>query len=989
MTLDPALLDALPDEIVVLDPAKRTIVQANRAFLRRHHIRQPRDIIGKSCHRVLWQCGQPCIDCSLSAGRRKVRTHEHTHTVAGHTRYYLITTSPVNQGSGKVRQILHIARDITEQREAETLLRGSEERYKRLIQFAPVGIISLDHENRIMSANARATALYGASRTRRGAEITSDAAYTDLSGIVQRALRMKKLVVGEHVRTGGRHVRYHVTPVRDEDGMTVGSLAIVEDITRWKQYEVLLEKAKTNLLSLLRTSSSLQQTLDIRETARIAIEAFRSIGYDRVRIYLYRDHEFRGLAASHLADTEFRKVVLRLTKDFPKALAAVQRRQPVLWKEAAGEYTRILEKEDVSESASLPLMSRDAVIGLISIDNKFSRKSIQKDDLRTLMVFANQIAVAIENALLYTQSQERLKALMALYDISSALSGVLDLEKVLNQVVIKIVKLLKIDLCTVMMYDESQERLLPATAHGLAKDVPHDVFAMLREHISEDAVQTRIPIYVQDVRKDSRFFYRGYAKDQEIVTMLSLPLAVENTPVGVINLFSRTMRTFSGEELDLLKSLSSQASIIIENSKLYEKIKTDKDNLTALLEISRSLASTLDQELLFSQLLHKTVDFVDADYGLLYLSDGTNLTLKETTGSLPDQSSVRTIAVGEGITGWAAKYGKPVVVNDVSVDERYVELIGTVRSIAAIPLILEDRVIGVLTLASGRLATFRRFKKSLSILTNQINVALENARLYDEVNRFNVRLKDEIELATRQLRQQNIELQKMDQLKSDFVSNVSHELRTPLTSIAGYTKLMLIGKLGSINSRQQHSLRIISDETERLTRLINNVLDLSKLESGKIKYTVEPIDIGSIAEEAVTGMRSIALEKRITLTVSKQPVPPFKASNDLTKQVFINLIGNALKFTPPGGTVTVTIALEPEAVRVSVHDTGPGIPASELPHLFNKFHQVDSSMTREHGGTGLGLVIVKHIIDAHKGTIHVKSELGKGSEFSFTLPLRK
>jgi len=238
------------------------------------------------------------------------------------------------------------------------------------------------------------------------------------------------------------------------------------------------------------------------------------------------------------------------------------------------------------------------------------------------------------------------------------------------------------------------------------------------------------------------------------------------------------------------------------------------------------------------------------------------------------------------------------------------------------------------------------------------------------------------------LRRKNIELRKMDQLKSDFVSNVSHELRTPLTSIAGYTKLMTMEKLGTITEAQKKGLEIVAEEAERLTRLINNVLDLSKLESGRVKFKLEVIDISELAKLTTDTMKATASEKQIKLNIHG-PKIKFKASRDLIKQVFLNLLSNALKFTPEGGSIDVTIKKLKQDVQVSVKDTGKGVSKELIPKLFDKFYQVDGSMTREYGGTGLGLVIVKHIIDAHKGKIKVKSELGKGSEFVFTLPLRK
>jgi signal transduction histidine kinase len=252
---------------------------------------------------------------------------------------------------------------------------------------------------------------------------------------------------------------------------------------------------------------------------------------------------------------------------------------------------------------------------------------------------------------------------------------------------------------------------------------------------------------------------------------------------------------------------------------------------------------------------------------------------------------------------------------------------------------------------------------------------------------FNERLKQEIETATAELREKNIELQKLDELKSDFVSNVSHELRTPLTSISGYTKLLMMEKLGKLNPRQTQSLSIVSDESDRLTRLINDVLDLSKLEAGKIEVRPERFDIAELAKETMESLGFEAEKKNIKLDLNvKTRNTMIEAGRDLIKQVFINLINNALKFTHSNGKVSITIRRVNKILLVDVLDTGKGIAKEDIPKLFNKFVQVDSSMTREEGGTGLGLVIVKHILSLHNGKIDVKSEVGRGSRFTFRVP---
>jgi signal transduction histidine kinase len=965
--LNQKVIDALPDELVVLDAKDRTIVMSNRTFNEHYGIRKPEDAVGRACHTAFLGTKRPCRDCTF---RKTMCGHigrtMQSHVVKGVKRHYHITTAPIKDSRGRVSHILHIARDVTKERMAELSLKKSEEQYRKLVQQAPIGILTIDKEGRLIGKNQSAGRILGREE---------HALLETARPLLRKSL--KRTSSSEYRSESGKYLRFKASPLYE------ASLVLVEDITKSKQYESELKQASDDLLMLLKTSNSLQLTLDIEGTAKLAIDAFRGLGYDRIRLYLMADGMLCGLVSNHISAEAFRKITIPITQEYPKEYRAVKRKKPVIMDDSEGKLRDVLGKQGVRQSASLPLISAEKVIGLISLDNKSSRKPILRSDLNKLTVFANQIAVALENALLFKENQDRLNMLTALYDISTSLAGVLDVEKVLNQIVIKIVKLLKVDACGAFLHDE-RGGLALRTAYDSAGTSPMQLVGSIVESVSDSSMKERRQMHITDMWQDARV-----ADCRGMQSMLSIPLMMENNPVGVINVYSRRQRSFSDEELVLLQSLSNQAAITIENTRLYETIRNDKDNLTALLEISQRINAALDRKRLLEIVTESAVQLTGADYGLLSITENDELHVQLQHGLTPDQAKAISIKVGEGLMGHAAKLGKTIIVGDVSTDSRYIPFYQGIRSIAAIPLTVQQSVTGVLMLESKKADNFRRWRKSLTILTNQVATAITNANLYQEIHSFNERLKQEVDDATKELRTKNIELKKMDRLKSDFVSNVSHELRTPLTSITGYTKLMLMQKLGRVNSKQRQSLKIISEESERLTRLINNVLDLSKLESGKVTYRYEKIDLVEIAKETIASMEQMASEKKIRCELLAGQSLVFKASNDLVRQVFVNLLGNAIKFTPPGGQVTVSVFQEDGFAELSIQDTGPGIDPKELPHLFNKFYQVDSSMTREHGGTGLGLVIVKHIVDALHGSVEVKSEIGKGSEFIARLPMKR
>ena len=758
---------------------------------------------------------------------------------------------------------------------------------------------------------------------------------------------------------------------------------VVRDITKTKLVEESLKNAKNQLISLNKTSTQLQETMDVDEIVSIAINTFLSLGYDRIRVYVRKNNHLQGIKASYLSNKVFRKVRIDISRRNSKLYSCLSKKKPIIEKYRENdELTKVLKKKDLEESASLPLLSKDKAIGMISLDNIKSKKKLVKKELELLMTFTNQIAVAIENALLYNENKKKLRTLSALYDIASAISTTLDLEKILNLIVIKIIKLLKADVCSILLFDDSKI-LVPMAVYDLKGLLKKESISKYNK-ASLDAIKTKEVQYMRlkPKKKNSKNCLRS---------VLSVPLVVERKTTGVINIYTREDRAFNDEEIALLKSLSNHTSIMIENSKLYQRIKKDKELLTKLVEISRKINSTLDINNLLKIIIDDVVDMVNADFGIIMLIEEDYLKLALSKGIDDEKLRKTKIKIGQGVMGYVAKKKEPIIIGDIRKEKKYFKYMAAddIVSEATIPLLSKGKIIGVLDLESKNKNAFNKLKKSLKLLTNQIAIAIENAKLYSEINNFNKRLKDEIEAATKELREKNKELRKMDQMKSDFVSNVSHELRTPLTSILGYTKLLYSKKLGPLNKQQSESLKIITEESERLARLINDILDLSKLESKKVKVVLEEISLCEMAKVSIGSIGIKANEKNISIVLKCEDKGKTFAGKDLILQVFANLLSNAIKFSNENSRIEVIVMKDNGYIKTSIRDYGIGIAKNEIPKLFDKFYQVDSSITRKHEGTGLGLVIVKHIIDLHKGKITVDSELGKGSVFSFYLPIRK
>ncbi len=778
-------------------------------------------------------------------------------------------------------------------------------------------------------------------------------------------------------------------PIVDKNGKTDKIIHIAKDITKKKRYQDELKELNERLLKLYNTSTSLQKAMDIPKIYDIAIKAFESLGFERIRVYSYKNNYLHGEISNYLDNKEFKKLRFPVVKRNKKAYNCITYKKPIIESVQGGRnIASFLKKPQGLQNGSLPLISENKVVGMISLDNYYSKKPLLKKDLEILMTFANQIAGTIERALAQQENLNQLNKLSTLYEISSTITQTLDLQKIINMISIRLVKLLKVDRCSIFLLDDENKKIIKEAVFDAKEEDQEPQKFSLENTITHNAIKGNRIIYIEDTSLKKNYKKYNDVSPGKYKSFIVIPLSIENKAIGVINIDSIDKRNFSNDEIELIKALSSNISMMIENSWLYERIRHDKDNFSALLTLTQKTNKIRNLDVLINEMLKHTVSLTNADHGFVLLRDENHLELTAVEGGY-SREQLR-LKIGEGIAGVVAKSGEPIIVADCQEEKRYVHIDKAMGSCASIPLIKEDKVMGVLHLESKKKNNFKFFEKSLRVLTNHITIFIENIRLYERILNFNKELEKEINEATRELQEKNKKLQKMDKMKSDFVSNVSHELRTPLTSISGYTKLLNMEKLGELNKEQKNVISIIINESDRLSRLINEVLDLSKLEAGKVEVKFEEIKFKNIVDETIESLESIATEKNISIkTKIGKDVDYIHANYDLIKQVLINLLSNALKFTPEKGKVTIQAKTKDKSLVIEVEDTGKGIKKDHIPKLFDRFYQVDSSMTREQGGTGLGLVIVKHIIDLHNGKIDVKSKVGKGSTFIVTLPLRQ
>ncbi len=421
---------------------------------------------------------------------------------------------------------------------------------------------------------------------------------------------------------------------------------------------------------------------------------------------------------------------------------------------------------------------------------------------------------------------------------------------------------------------------------------------------------------------------------------------------------------------------------ITEQKRSQEVIRRHSDYLAASAEIGRLVTSTLDLNTIFS----RTVGLIFERFGFYHVSiliveeTGFNAILKEASGHAAEEMKRggHNVVVGSNsIIGKVTSQGIPVVVNDTTMEPLYEAnpILPNTRSETAIPLRVGNRIIGALDIQSTSRDAFPEDEIGvLQTLGDQVAVAIDNARSF--------------ELSQKAV----LEIREIDRLKSQFLANMSHELRTPLNSIIGFSRVIMKGIDGPVSELQQQDLNAIYNSGQHLLGLINDILDISKIEAGKMELAFDEVNITDLTNSVLSTMTGLIKDKPIILKRDMQSnLPTVRADPIRIRQVMINLLSNAAKFTDEGEiTVGVAVSSEygttPEMV-VKVTDTGPGISLEDQEKLFQPFSQVDDSPTRKTGGSGLGLSISRHLIQLHGGRIGVDSKPGEGSTFYFTLPL--
>ncbi len=612
----------------------------------------------------------------------------------------------------------------------------------------------------------------------------------------------------------------------------------------------------------------------------------------------------------------------------------------------------------------VPLVSRDEVLGLVRLgDTRFDR-SLSDSEVQLIETLINQAAVAMSNARLFDQvvkftqelegrvaertrelarANEDLKQerdqVETLFRIASELSTSLDLDRVLNRALELVVVAAGATHGSILLVDQQTDVLVARAVLGgeripsMGKPTPF----RRGEGLAGWAIVNRQSAIIPDVHADARWVEHD-EHIRKYRSALVVPLSVSDDMLGAMLLLHNEPNYFNDNHLRMVSAASSQVATAINNAELYRYIREQAELLGGMLR-AQQVEGSKSQAILES------------------VADGVMVSDSSGRVTLFNAAAERILGVKRG-----EAIGRPI-----------------------------DDMLGLYSASGGHWVQQVRewhaspeARRSTPVLSQRMEFKTE--KRFVTVKVAPVTMSDEYLGSVSVFRDVTAEVE-ADRAKTEFISTVSHELRTPMTSIKGYADLLFIGAAGAINENQQRFLSVIKANADRLTVLVNDLLDISRIESGRVKLELKPIRVESLLETVMTSLHGKFAEKHLSAQVGlpEGDMPRVLADRDRVIQILTNLVSNAYQYTLPGGSITVSAHESGPFVQIDVTDTGIGISPENQAKVFERFYRVDDPNVNEFPGTGLGLAIVRSLVEMHEGRIWLESELGKGTTFSFTL----
>ncbi len=759
------------------------------------------------------------------------------------------------------------------------------------------------------------------------------------------------------------------TPLRDADGNVWGVLAFARDVTERERLLTDLARRSTQLETAAEVSRAASSILNPDELIRQVVSLVR----ERFELYytglflVDQTGEWTGEAgrwavlragtgeAGRVQLERGHKLEIGGESMVGWCVANKQARIALDVGEEAVRFENPLLPETRSEMA-LPLIVRGQVIGAMTVQS-VGEAAFSDEDIAVLQTMADQVAVSIENARLLAETQRALQEVRSLHQ-----------------------HYLRQEWEEFLASKEGKEGMGYVLTQDGLKPIPQAWSPEIelavqdrRSVVLTDADDAALPDQHGDGDGDS------YQLPREARPALASPIALRGEIIGTLDIFDPDRpRDWTEDDLALVDAVTSQVALAVENARLFERTQIVLAETEALYRASRHITTATNLPDLYQVIVDEMASRLGADQCRLVMFDHKTGNGNVVAKYRPSADEEETFAplVGGPSYMTLRDTKQPVAIEDVSIHPaiahfRDVLVQQNIKSMLLVPIMVRGELIGSVWLdVVGQSRVFTEAELDFSqTLASQAAIAIANMRAFEEQKETAERLRE------------------VDKLKTQFLANMSHELRTPLNSIIGFSRVILKGIDGPLTELQKTDLAAIYNSGQHLLGLINDILDLSKIEAGKMELNFEEVDLKPIIKGVLSSAVGLVKDKSIELEQHvPEDLPIIWADSTRVRQVLLNLVSNAAKFTEKG-TITLTVGYDDEWVNISVADTGIGIPQEKLGSIFEEFTQVDGSTTRRVGGTGLGLPISHRFVELHGGNIIVKSQEGMGSVFTVTLPI--
>ena len=656
-----------------------------------------------------------------------------------------------------------------------------------------------------------------------------------------------------------------------------------------------------------------------------------------------------------------------------------------------GDYRKACETHGLEPSGpritkawmGTPLNAGDRSVGMMVASTFDADQQFTSEDEDFFITVGAYTGALLERHTLYAQLESRASQLDTLNEIAMLLASSLDLDEVLDLVVESAARLINAEAGSLLLRDDDTGDLVFQITNGPAGKELIGMHIPAGRGIAGAAFTENHPVISQNTSQDKRW-YASFDEQSEFVTesVLAVPLNARGRSIGVLEVINKkSHHPFSEDDAEVLQAFASQAAIAIENAQLFtttdQALQARLEELTTLQHIDRQLNATLDYNQVMDQTLAWAMRITDATAGAIAAiqesEEGTRgLRFLAQRGYTQEDLLTETAEVlwplNRGLIGQTVIRGTTQQVNSAPSDMQDHAGDSERRAQLTVPIKRESRVIGVVALESERARSFVSENVAfVERLADHAAIAIDNARLFKRV-------------------------QDANEAKTNFISFVSHELKQPMTSITGYSDLLIKGVGGELNAQQEQFIRVIRNNTDRMNRIVQDLLDISQIESGRLKLEIGPVMPEEVVSEAVQAFeQEIAAKSQDLEVIIENDLPTVPGDRQRLIQVLTNLVSNANKYTPENGQITLKVDTQASqgqtSVRWSVRDTGIGMTEEERNQLFTKYFRSQRDAVRSVPGTGLGLVITQSIIQMHGGRVNVESELHQGSTFSFTVPI--